>query len=786
MKTVKSVKLKKFVLFSILLSVTILMGGESAQISKNPKIETEKESEQNIFEINVFPLNSQNSKTESSEIIAKEIEQTNSLPEKTVYKKEIILSPREENTSVESGFINEGSEKKSKVSLVPTASDLQISAIALSKDPCKMNEIETITLTVNEVGGSSVSNRKIQYYLSTNTTITTSDYYIGDDYVSLSAYGQGTETISFRPNSVSGLTKGDYYVGIIIPDENQYYWRNDLLTIQDAAEAEVYHISVNPNPCKMNKSCSITVNVREIQGGSVSNLKMTYHLTNDSNHSITYEIGSDYINLSAYGSGTESLSFVPESISSLTPGRYWLTIRILDQLASWNYTTPLDIESAVYADLEIPGISFSQNPCPMNVNETITLDVREVGGESVSNREIKYYLSTDTDITTSDYYIGNDYVTLSANGSGSENIAFKPENITGLTTGDYYVGVMIPDEGNRWWRTDPVTITSPIYTDLELTGIAATLNPCSLNESETITISIREAGGVAVANRRIQYYLSTDNVITTSDFYLGDDQVTLSANASGTEDITFVPEDISGLSAGNYYIGITIPDEGEYWVTNTQLTLTQVNGELNITSISADNNPTNMDETITITVITNEVAGGMLSNLEIEYYLSSNSTINSSDYKIGNDNVTLSENGSGSETITFKPQDVNGINIGEYYIGVNVPSQSQYWCSNYKLYIQAIGTSITKIPSEYNLSQNYPNPFNPSTTISYDLPEHSDVTLKVFDLNSKEVFSMEDELDAGHYELKFDPSVHGLSTGIYIYTLKAGDFVETRKMVYMK
>jgi len=83
------------------------------------------------------------------------------------------------------------------------------------------------------------------------------------------------------------------------------------------------------------------------------------------------------------------------------------------------------------------------------------------------------------------------------------------------------------------------------------------------------------------------------------------------------------------------------------------------------------------------------------------------------------------------------------------------------------------------------LKQNYPNPFNAITTISYQLPERSWVTLKVFDILGKEVAKLvNEEKPAGNIEVIFNAS--NLSSGIYFYTLHSGDFTSTRKLVLLK
>ncbi|NWF50351.1 MAG: DUF4397 domain-containing protein [Ignavibacteriaceae bacterium] len=86
---------------------------------------------------------------------------------------------------------------------------------------------------------------------------------------------------------------------------------------------------------------------------------------------------------------------------------------------------------------------------------------------------------------------------------------------------------------------------------------------------------------------------------------------------------------------------------------------------------------------------------------------------------------------------------------------------------------------------DFNLSQNYPNPFNPSTRINYSIPQNSFVSLKVYDVLGNEVANLVDEQQsAGKYEVIFDGS--NLASGIYLYTIKAGDFTSTKKLVLMK
>ena len=89
------------------------------------------------------------------------------------------------------------------------------------------------------------------------------------------------------------------------------------------------------------------------------------------------------------------------------------------------------------------------------------------------------------------------------------------------------------------------------------------------------------------------------------------------------------------------------------------------------------------------------------------------------------------------------------------------------------------------LPSEYFLNQNYPNPFNPSTKISWQSPVSSWQTLKVYDVLGNEVATLVNEFrNAGRYEIGFNASK--LSSGVYYYQLRAGSFIETKKMIYLK
>jgi len=154
---------------------------------------------------------------------------------------------------------------------------------------------------------------------------------------------------------------------------------------------------------------------------------------------------------------------------------------------------------------------------------------------------------------------------------------------------------------------------------------------------------------------------------------------------------------------------------------------------------------------------------------------------------------------------------------GIIYDGFNTPAlgldtsysgRSFYWVASdtawndlgYSLFIRAIVSHLVPtdveqdlpsgLPSAYVLHQNYPNPFNPSTVIEYSIPRRSQVEITLYNLLGQKVKTLVDKAEpAGNYSAYWngtDYSGKPVASGVYLYRLKAGDFVETRKMILLK
>lgn len=109
------------------------------------------------------------------------------------------------------------------------------------------------------------------------------------------------------------------------------------------------------------------------------------------------------------------------------------------------------------------------------------------------------------------------------------------------------------------------------------------------------------------------------------------------------------------------------------------------------------------------------------------------------------------------------------VQIDDFALGVNV----------------GVENNSTGIPSKFDLGQNYPNPFNPSTTIRFDLPKNSSYKFSIYNILGMKVYEENEEnLSPGSYNINLNMST--FASGVYFYTLRAGDFFERKQMVLVK
>jgi hypothetical protein len=126
---------------------------------------------------------------------------------------------------------------------------------------------------------------------------------------------------------------------------------------------------------------------------------------------------------------------------------------------------------------------------------------------------------------------------------------------------------------------------------------------------------------------------------------------------------------------------------------------------------------------------------------------------------------------------------IPGSTVNGYTTNMPKTVTAQYY--HFSTNIEILSNKDNIIANDFSLAQNYPNPFNPNTTINYTLGERSQVTLKVYDVLGSEVATLVNtSQEAGKHNVTFDASK--LASGLYIYTLNAGNFVSSKKMMLLK
>ena len=166
-------------------------------------------------------------------------------------------------------------------------------------------------------------------------------------------------------------------------------------------------------------------------------------------------------------------------------------------------------------------------------------------------------------------------------------------------------------------------------------------------------------------------------------------------------------------------------------------------------------------------------------------------------YKLQYDSPKLqfiNVNGVRADTITFDGSTMSWLEktiIVPLIKGTNTVQMQMWWGWMYLDYLAVPNSIVTsvkntyEIPAAFSLFQNFPNPFNPSTIIRFTIPKESEVNLTVYNLLGQKVITLiNKELPMGTYNIRFDASKY--SSGVYIYNLKAGNYLKTKKMILLK
>lgn len=571
-------------------------------------------------------------------------------------------------------------------------------------------QVTISNFTVQNVGNGSSVATNIGYYLSTDTDFSTDDFLFGTDAVpALQPGGSSTESISTDVDNGS-IPPGTYYVGVIIDYENNVeessesnnrcFFTNKQVTIEDAPQLPDL-ICDNNGMLTVNGSQITLTNVRikNVGNGMAGVSYIGYYLSTDQNFTTDdFLIGSDYINaLGPWASSTESFS-VDISGLNIPEGTYYVGI-IIDYQEDVTETDennnicffddPQVVVGSTHQDPDLTCLSrgyLTVDGTHINLSNVQIKNASDVDISTASY--VGYYLSTDQNFTTADYLIGTDYVgPLAAHAISTENFSADASN-AGVPPGTYFLGIIIDyqdrvtesNEGNNvcFFTSPKVTIGADMAPDLACaTAGYLFMNGTTLNLS---SVRVQNIGNKTSSSTRIGYYLSADQDINTSDFFIGSDLIS-SLNPSATETESFYI-DLSTIDvpAGTYYLGIIIDYENNVSESNEANNICFIN----YPQVTVDDSASKPDLTcdyrgnlsssgsyLTISNVRVKNIGNSDSGPSyIGYYLSTDQNITTSDIFLGQDYVgNLMPWGASVESLTI---DINSLNIpaGTYYVGI--------------------------------------------------------------------------------------------------------------------
>ncbi|MFH1196808.1 MAG: PKD domain-containing protein [bacterium] len=304
----------------------------------------------------------------------------------------------------------------------------------------------------------------------------------------------------------------------------------------------------------------------------------------------------------------------------------------------------------------------------------------------------------------------------------------------------------------------------------------------------------------------IDYPAGTDEdaQILNKSFYLDDSSNLIPLNSvAGFENGAFVIRAIGTITGGGNVNPVAIAQ-----VSKNQALI----GE----NISFDASQSYDNDGTISSYVWNFGDGGTSSNVTINHSYATEGSFNYSLTVTDNDGATGIASGtvnvtSGVTRLTVQPSSGNvaasneqiitvtlnatGLAPGNYTGQVSITSNGGNIIIPLTMVVNSINDVQDQqtIPTEFELSQNYPNPFNPTTTIRYAvptvetgyIPSLQHITLKIYDILGNEVVTLVDEPKrAGYYEVNFNAAE--LTSGVYIYKLRAGDFVSSKKMLLLK
>ena len=616
------------------------------------------------------------------------------------------------------GESNESNNASNVVQITVTAPapkpDL-IATLTLGSTSVTVGGAIAIDQYTKNIGAGTAGASTTRFYLSADANVTIFDTLLTSKAAAaLSAYGNGENWYDHQNFSVTltGIAAGTYYLGAIadrdgvIGESNEGNNVSNVVQITVAPPKPDLVTSLNMSNKSVIVGGSLTIDeyTKNLGGATAGSSSTSYYLSTDSTvtKSDTLLASKGVGSLTAYGSGSswyEQHSF-SVALTGIAAGTYYLGAiadsdgtsgAISESNESNNVSNVVQITVTTPPDL-VASLNMSNKSVTVGGSLAIAEFTKNLGGAAAGTSTTSYYLSTDSNVTTSDTFLTSKAVAaLSGYGSGSswyEQHSFSVA-LTGISAGTYYLGAIADtggaigesNEGNNTSNVVQITVTPP------KPDLVASLNMSTSAVAFGGTITIDEytknfgAGTAGASTTR--FYLSTDANVTTADTLLTSKAAAaLSAyGSSGTSwyDHQTFSVALTGIASGTYYLGaiadaagaVTEENESDNVSNVVQVTVAPPLPDL-IASLTMSSTSVVVGGTITIDEYTKNFTAGTAGASTTSYYLSTDTTVTTADTLLTSKAAAaLSAYGSGSSWYDHQNFSValTGIAAGTYYLG---------------------------------------------------------------------------------------------------------------------
>ena len=332
-------------------------------------------------------------------------------------------------------------------------------------------------------------------------------------------------------------------------------------------------------------------------------------------------------------------------------------------------------------DLMVASPAVSDDRPAAGAPFTLSATVRNAGAGASESTTLRYYRSTDADISSSDAEVGTEAVAeLAASATSSQSVSLTAPP----TAGTYYYGACVDavegesDTANNCSAAVQITVPEPEPgPNLVVSSPSVSNSAPAVGTTFTVSALVRNAGDEASVVTTMRFYRSTDATITTSDVEVGtDDLPSLAPSATSTQSVSLT----ASTSAGAYYYGACVDA-----VTGESDTTDNCSSSVKVTIQSPGEGPTHPDlqvgtptvedsnpeagATVTLSATVSNTGGGASEATTLRFYRSTEETVTTTHTEVGTDNVgalTASGTSEGSISVTVPRS------MGRYFYGACV------------------------------------------------------------------------------------------------------------------